>query len=187
MKSLQASSSEEHMICHSFHGLLYGNLHFHLPGMVGGLKCSVSVLVMDTGCKVYQLPFQCSRGKISYYSTFNLVESTQRSCILLSLVYFLSYLYLAHKAGVKSQGFQTVGLDSVLLFPIMLLLRKTAVYAIAIFHPEFYLCLLHMNLSRNQNESYFYSFAQYSAEEGSLSHYPVHMPPNPQQIFMLLE
>lgn len=84
-------------------------------------------------------------------------------------------------------GFQTLGLDGVFLFPTVLLLRKTDVYAIAIFHPEFYLCLLHVTLSRNQDELYSYSFTQHSAEEGSVNHYPVHMPPSPQQTFMQLE
>lgn len=76
-------------------------------------------------------------------------------------------------------GFHTSRLDGVFLFPTMLLLRKTAVYAIAVFHSEFYLCLLHVTLSRNQDESCSYSFTQHSAEEGFVSHYPVHMPPSP--------
>lgn len=54
--------------------------------------------------------------------------------------------------------FKTLGLDGVFSFPAVLLLRETDAHAIAVFHPELCLWLLHVTLSRNQGESYSYSF-----------------------------
>lgn len=81
-------------------GSCLGNLHFHLPGMTGGLKCPVSVPVMDTGCKVYQLPFQCPRGKISYCNT---LQPCRKHTTFLHFAFFSVFPFIS-LPGAQSRG-----------------------------------------------------------------------------------
>lgn len=142
MQSLQASSSEEDLISHTFLGILFGQPAFSSPRHDRRSEI-LSVPMMDTREQGLSAAFAMSqREDFSLQHLVILQDNTQCSCILFSLVHFLSCLYVACKAGIKFQGmlmgFQTLGLHGVFLFPTVLLLRKTAVYATAIFHPEFY-------------------------------------------------
>lgn len=148
MQSLQAFSSEEDLICHPFHGILFGQPAFSSPRHDRRSEI-LSVPMVDTKEQGLSAAFSKSQGEdFLLQHLVSLQDSTQCSCILFSLVRILSCLYLACKAGIKFwgmlMGFQTLGLDGVFLFLTVLPLRKTAVYAIAIFHPEFYLRLLHV-------------------------------------------